>query len=274
MTGNVISIKCVPIESTSIRTGTRRKTTNPGKMARRAIRKRQQKEKVTEKKKGRSLFRRLSTKKAEHVLPSSPATPRAFSLFSRSFSSSEGTPASSKSGKSPPMSGHWSLDSSLNVSSTSSSPSSSTPNSPAGPTHLGRPSSLHVVKHKKSQSLKSPHRRKSVHNIPLSPLARTPSPSPLASSPARSPSPLACVQGHQAGSSNMPQQTIPAYLNPTSAAGQSLMPSNGSRSKGADSSSPMMRRAVSPDRLHPSSAEKIQVQRKASLQEKKSSMDL
>ncbi|XP_041358268.1 microtubule-associated serine/threonine-protein kinase 3-like isoform X2 [Gigantopelta aegis] len=273
MTGNVISIKCVPIESTSIRTGTRRKTTNPGKMARRAIRKRQQKEKVTEKKKGRSLFRRLSTKKAEHVLPSSPASSRSFCHFSRSFSSSEGTPASSKSGKSPPMSGHWSLDSSLNMSSTSSSPSSSTPNSPAGPAHLGRPSSLHVVKHKKSQSLKSPHRRKSVHNIPLSPLARTPSPSPLASSPARSPSPLACVQSHQVGSSSMPQQTIPAYLNPTSA-GQNLAPTNGSRAKGADPSSPMMRRAVSPDRLHPSSAEKLPVQRKASLQEKKASMDL
>ena len=60
-----------------------------------------------------------------------------------------------------------------------------------------RPSSLHGLKHKhklgvKTKTLQSPSRRKSVGHIPLSPLARTPSPSPIPPiSPTRSPSPLA-----------------------------------------------------------------------------------
>lgn len=46
----------------------------------------------------------------------------------------------------------------------------------------------------------SSNRRKSVGHIPLSPLARTPSPSPLPASPTRSPSPLAFpVIVHQPG---------------------------------------------------------------------------
>lgn len=77
---------------------------------------------------------------------------------------------------------------SANTSSQSSSPSSSVPNTPT--TNLGttapiyqRPSSLHGLKHKLHTiggAGKSPssNRRKSVCVIPLSPLARTPSPSP------------------------------------------------------------------------------------------------
>lgn len=84
-------------------------------------------------------------------------------------------------------------------SSQSSSPGSSVPNSPAlaNSPHFQRPSSLQGLKHKlvktfRNTSLPSP-RRKSCGNIPLSPLARTPSPSVLvaATSPTRSPSPLA-----------------------------------------------------------------------------------
>ena len=87
---------------------------------------------------------------------------------------------------------------SVGNSSQSSSPSSSVPNTPtsnlntsAPPLYHQRPSSLHGLKHKLHSigSGKSPSssRRKSVCVIPLSPLARTPSPSPILgpSSPTR-----------------------------------------------------------------------------------------
>ena len=96
-------------------------------------------------------------------------------------------------------------DSSAGNSSQSSSPSSSVPNSPAlaNSPQYQRPSSLHGLKNKlvktfrTTNSLSSP-RRKSCGHIPLSPLARTPSPSVLvgATSPTRSPSPLAFAVGH------------------------------------------------------------------------------
>lgn len=81
-------------------------------------------------------------------------------------------------------------------SSQSTSPSSSVPNTPTSnlnttaPIYHQRPSSLHGLKHKLHTigSGKSPSssRRKSVCVIPLSPLARTPSPSPCGpSSPTR-----------------------------------------------------------------------------------------
>ena len=94
-------------------------------------------------------------------------------------------------------------DSSPGYSSQSSSPGSSVPHSPALGSAVGssslsfqRPSSLHGLKNKlvktfRTTSISSP-RRKSCGHIPLSPLARTPSPSVLlaSSSPTRSPSPL------------------------------------------------------------------------------------
>lgn len=67
-------------------------------------------------------------------------------------------------------------------SSGSSSPLSSGPNSPANSFSSSRPGSLQGLS-KSLSAVKSPNRRKSVHNIPLSPLARTPSPSPMALSP-------------------------------------------------------------------------------------------
>lgn len=106
-------------------------------------------------------------------------------------------------------------------SSQSSSPSSSVPNTPTAnlnttaPIYHQRPSSLHGLKHKLHTigSGKSPSssRRKSVCVIPLSPLARTPSPSPCGpSSPTRSPSPLAfCLGHHPAGASNLTQSYTP-----------------------------------------------------------------
>ena len=61
-----------------------------------------------------------------------------------------------------------------------------------------RPGSLQGLKHKLA-NVKSPHRRKSIHNMPVSPLARTPSPSPLTTSPTRSPSPLTLVIDQKSG---------------------------------------------------------------------------
>ena len=86
-------------------------------------------------------------------------------------------------------------------SSQSSSPSSSAPNSPAGSGHV-RPSTLHGLAPKLSGQRYRSGRRKSAGSIPLSPLARTPSPTPQPTSPQRSPSPLL---GHSLGNSKMAQ---------------------------------------------------------------------
>lgn len=106
-------------------------------------------------------------------------------------------------------------------SSPCSSPNSSSPGSStsignisglSSQSHYQRPSTLHGLKHKLHSSAKnihSPNRRKSVGHIPLSPLARTPSPSPIPVSPTRSPSPLAFPTGHQPGSSNLTQSYSP-----------------------------------------------------------------
>uniref|UniRef100_A0A1B0BXN9 non-specific serine/threonine protein kinase n=1 Tax=Glossina palpalis gambiensis TaxID=67801 RepID=A0A1B0BXN9_9MUSC len=142
-----------------------------------------------------------------------------------------------------------------------------------------RPSTLHGLKHKlhtgcsgsnaicptgssvkslhSSASAPLPNRRKSVGHIPLSPLARTPSPSPLPSSPTRSPSPLAFpLIGHQPGASNTTQSYSPGGSLPvvqTVTAGSKK--TTFVRTKSSEPSSPLLRRALSPDRLHPRSAE-------------------
>lgn len=170
--------------------------------------------------------------------------------------------------------------------------------------HHQRPSTLHGLKHKLHSSVvanKSLHhggnggsistgnaaagssnRRKSVGHIPLSPLARTPSPSPLPASPTRSPSPLAfpvIMPGHQPGASNTTQSYSPGCVIPNSASLNSSLSSGSAHSstltsntgtivtaiaggkktsfarpKSAEPSSPLLRRALSPDRLHPRSA--------------------
>lgn len=102
-----------------------------------------------------------------------------------------------------------------------------------------------------------PNRRKSVGHIPLSPLARTPSPSPLPSSPTRSPSPLAFpLIGHQPGSSNTTQSYSPGGSLPVVQTVTAGTKKTGFvRTKSSEPSSPLLRRALSPDRLHPRSAE-------------------
>ncbi|XP_066585062.1 microtubule-associated serine/threonine-protein kinase 3-like isoform X2 [Prorops nasuta] len=152
---------------------------------------------------------------------------------------------------------------STGTSSPCSSPNSSSPGSNASignitnlsnQSHYQRPSTLHGLKHKlhtAAKNIHSPNRRKSVGHIPLSPLARTPSPSPIPASPTRSPSPLAFPTGHQPGSSNTTQSYSPGVCLST--------PNNQKKSygrpKSAEPGSPLLRRALSPDRLHPRSAE-------------------
>ncbi|XP_074098538.1 microtubule-associated serine/threonine (MAST) protein kinase dop isoform X1 [Cotesia typhae] len=120
--------------------------------------------------------------------------------------------------------------------------------------HYQRPSTLHGLKHKlhsAAKNIHSPNRRKSVGHIPLSPLARTPSPSPIPASPTRSPSPLAFPTGHQPGSSNTTQSYSPGTSLSTPASSKKSY----GRPKSAEPGSPLLRRALSPDRLHPRSAE-------------------
>ncbi|XP_053675715.1 microtubule-associated serine/threonine-protein kinase 2 [Anopheles nili] len=184
-----------------------------------------------------------------------------------------------------------------------SSPSTSAPSTPtgsAGPLGYNdgaplyqRPSTLHVLKHKlhsspcaSNKALHSAagpggrpsNRRKSADHMPLSPLARTPSPSPLPASPTRSSSPLAFPVVHPLGASNTTQSYSPGGLPAAAVAAASAgLPSaiavpgivgaggiGGSptpptkkgfpRAKTAEPSSPLLRRALSPDRLHPRSA--------------------
>lgn len=175
---------------------------------------------------------------------------RSFQSFSRSIS----TPASDQVARSPstpkiPMSS----DTSRSSDNSQSSSSSSCGSSPSVSSHYHqRPSTLHGLKHKlhsAAKNIHSPNRRKSVGHIPLSPLARTPSPSPLPSSPTRSPSPLTFPPGHQPGSSNTTQS-----YSPGSSSGSSSKKTF-ARPKSSEPGSPLLRRALSPDRLHPRSAE-------------------
>ncbi|XP_017889113.1 microtubule-associated serine/threonine-protein kinase 3 isoform X2 [Ceratina calcarata] len=198
--------------------------------------------------------------------PSMVTPSRSFQSFTRSQETSPYFAACTKSVCSPsPPTNRVSSDSyhSTGNSSPCSSPNSSSPSSTtsaanlptiANQSHYQRPSTLHGLKHKlhtAAKNIHSPNRRKSVGHIPLSPLARTPSPSPLPASPTRSPSPLAFPTGHQPGSSNTTQSYSPGVCLST--------PNNQKkgygRPKSAEPGSPLLRRALSPDRLHPRSAE-------------------
>ncbi|TSK18024.1 Microtubule-associated serine/threonine-protein kinase 1 [Bagarius yarrelli] len=193
--GNKVTVTTTPFENTSIKVGPARRSSYKSKMARRS--KRTAKE-GQESKKRSSLFRQIT--KQSNLLHTS----RSLSSLNRSLSSSEslpGSPTHSLSARSPTQSYRSSPDSSyLGASSQSSSPSSSTPNSPAASQHM-RPSSLHGLSPKLHRQYRSA-RCKSAGNIPLSPLAHTPS--PTKSSP---PS----LSGHTVGSSHM-TQSFPVKL--------------------------------------------------------------
>ncbi|XP_035260971.1 microtubule-associated serine/threonine-protein kinase 1 isoform X2 [Anguilla anguilla] len=195
--GNKVTVTTTPFENTSIKIGPARKSSYKSKMARRNKRT-IAKEGQESSKKRSSLFRKIT--KQSNLLHTS----RSLSSLNRSLSSSEslpGSPTHSLSARSPTQSYRSTPDSSyLGASSQSSSPASSTPNSPAASQHM-RPSSLHGLSPKLHRQYRSA-RCKSAGNIPLSPLAHTPSPTQS------SPPPL---PGHTVGSSNT-TQTFPAKL--------------------------------------------------------------
>ncbi|KAJ8376296.1 hypothetical protein SKAU_G00068760 [Synaphobranchus kaupii] len=194
--GIKVSISATPFENTSIKVGPARKSSYKSKMARRNKKTKTKEGQDSSSKKRNSLFRKI-TKQASLL-----HTSRSLSSLNRSLSSGESVPGSPTHNLSPrsPTQGYRSTpDSTHSVggnSSQSSSPSSSVPNSPASSGHI-RPSSLHGLAPKLQRQYRSP-RRKSAGNIPLSPLARTPSPTPQSTSPQRSPSPL---PGHALGGS-------------------------------------------------------------------------
>ncbi|XP_033341314.2 microtubule-associated serine/threonine (MAST) protein kinase dop isoform X3 [Megalopta genalis] len=274
--GDHVTLRSTPLENTSIKTGGRKRDLAQSKMARRTLYKqRKQKRDHSDKKRKTSLFKRISSKRASVEMqqmaagicsPSMVTPSRSFQSFTRSQETSPYFTACTKSVCSPsPPTNRVSSDSyhSTGNSSSCSSPNSSSPGSNtsaanlatiSNQSHYQRPSTLHGLKHKlhtAAKNIHSPNRRKSVGHIPLSPLARTPSPSPLPASPTRSPSPLAFPTGHQPGSSNTTQSYSPGVCLST--------PNNQKKSygrpKSAEPGSPLLRRALSPDRLHPRSAE-------------------
>uniref|UniRef100_A0A8C5WXJ3 non-specific serine/threonine protein kinase n=1 Tax=Laticauda laticaudata TaxID=8630 RepID=A0A8C5WXJ3_LATLA len=192
--GNKVSITTTPFENTSIKTGPARKNSYRGRMVRRS--KKTKKKESLERR--RSLFKKLA-KQPSPLLHTS----RSFSCLNRSLSSGEslpGSPTHSLSPRSPTPS----LRSTPDFPSgkelvIKDSPSSSAPNSPAGSGHI-RPSTLHGLGPKLGGSRYRSGRRKSAGSIPLSPLARTPSPTPQPTSPQRSPSPLL---GHSIGNAKI-----------------------------------------------------------------------
>lgn len=198
--------------------------------------------------------------RSQDVLNSSPPSMRTTPLNRQSLSPSDSYNQHSATNSSPSSSGSSTTPPSVSTSANRSSNSKQ---------HYQRPSTLHGLKHKLhssscSKSLHAaspscptnvPSRRKSVGHIPLSPLARTPSPSPLPASPTRSPSPLAFPVGHQPGSSNTTQSYSPSAGSTPTTAVSGQTKKGFARPKGSEPGSPLLRRALSPDRLHPRSAE-------------------
>ncbi|XP_010219601.1 PREDICTED: microtubule-associated serine/threonine-protein kinase 2-like [Tinamus guttatus] len=254
--GNKVSISTTPFENTSIKVGPARKASYKSKMARRN--KKSKTKDGQESKKKSSLFRKI-TKQASLL-----HTSRSLSSLNRSLSSGEsvpGSPTHNLSPRSPTQSYRSTPESVHSVggnSSQSSSPSSSVPNSPASSGHI-RPSSLHGLAPKLQRQYRSP-RRKSAGNIPLSPLAHTPSPTPQSTSPQRSPSPL---PGHSVGSSSV-IQSFPVKLHSSPPLVRQI-----SRPKSAEPPrSPLLKRVQSAEKLAASlssSEKKLGSSRKHSL---------
>ncbi|KAA0706256.1 Microtubule-associated serine/threonine-protein kinase 1 [Triplophysa tibetana] len=226
--GSKVMVTTTPFENTSIKTGPARKLSYKAKMARRV-------KKTTkdgqESKKRSSLFRKIT--KQSNLLHTS----RSLSSLNRSLSSGDSLPASpthNLSARSPTQTYRSPPDSTyLGTSSQSSSPASSTPNSPAASHHM-RPSSLYGLSPKLHRQYRSA-RCKSAGNIPLSPLAHTPSPT------SSSPPPIA---GHTFGSSNT-TQAFPAKLHASP-------PITRPRPKSAEPPrSPLLQRVQSAEKLGP-----------------------
>ncbi|KAM5260409.1 microtubule-associated serine/threonine-protein kinase 4 isoform 6-T6 [Hipposideros larvatus] len=236
--GNKVSITTTPFENTSIKTGPARRNSYKSRMVRRS--KKSKKKECLERR--RSLFKKLA-KQPSPLLHTS----RSFSCLNRSLSSGEslpGSPTHSLSPRSPTPSYRSTPDfPSGTNSSQSSSPSSSAPNSPAGSGHI-RPSTLHGLAPKLSGQRYRSGRRKSAGSIPLSPLARTPSPTPQPTSPQRSPSPLL---GHSLGNSKITQGFPSKMHSPPTIVRHIVRPKSAEPPR-----SPLLKRVQSEEKLSPS----------------------
>ncbi|XP_078723644.1 microtubule-associated serine/threonine-protein kinase 2-like [Lampetra fluviatilis] len=260
--GYKVSIATTPFENTSIKVGPARRGSYKSRMARRS--KKSKKKEGTDNRKRTPLFRKV-TRQVTLL-----QTSRSLSSLNRSLSSSEsvpGSPTHSLSPRSPPQCYRSTPDSahSGGTSSPSSSPCSSTPNSPAGSGHI-RPSTLQGLAPKVQRTYRSP-RRKSASSIPLSPLARTPSPgrpcssatgtaagtgasgSPPPSrseSPTPTPSPALCHPGLAAGAGVGKMHSSP----PTVIRQVFVNASQSTRPKSAEPPrSPLLKRVQSAERL-------------------------
>ncbi|XP_004465643.2 microtubule-associated serine/threonine-protein kinase 4 isoform X2 [Dasypus novemcinctus] len=236
--GNKVSITTTPFENTSIKTGPARRNSYKSRMVRRS--KKSKKKESLERR--RSLFKKLA-KQPSPLLHTS----RSFSCLNRSLSSGEslpGSPTHSLSPRSPTPSYRSTPDfPSGTNSSQSSSPSSSAPNSPAGSGHI-RPSTLHGLAPKLSGQRYRSGRRKSAGSIPLSPLARTPSPTPQPTSPQRSPSPLL---GHSLGNPKITQAFPSKMHSPPTIVRHIVRPKSAEPPR-----SPLLKRVQSEEKLSPS----------------------
>ncbi|XP_071799518.1 microtubule-associated serine/threonine-protein kinase 3-like isoform X4 [Asterias amurensis] len=257
---NQVILRVVPLENTTIKAGSRRHNLATSKMARR--RKKTKRRDTIDKKRRSSVYRRPSLKRnsVDQVSPLVTSGNRNSLVTYRSPPSAETSPRSPtilKSPRSPPIF-HAPLEASMSspvTLSQSSSSGSSCPNSPASMSasySSSRPSSLSGLAHKLPRAFRSSgHRRKSVGHIPLSPLARTPSSSPIPTSPVRSPSPLTIVtnMGHSPGSSNTTQTyQAHALASPTLSAPMKVKTKKFMRSWNLDTPpSPLLRRALSPE---------------------------
>ncbi|KAM6903029.1 microtubule-associated serine/threonine-protein kinase 3 [Xenentodon cancila] len=238
--GSKVAISTTPFENTSIKTGPARRNSYRSKMVR--CGKKPKKEKTPERR--RSLFRRFAMQPSPLL-----HTSRSFSSLNHSLSSGEslpGSPTHSLSPRSPTAALRPAPDftQSGGNSSQSSSPSSSAPNSPAGSGHI-RPSTLHGLGPKLPGQRLRQGRRKSASSIPLSPLARTPSPTPQPTSPQRSPSPL--FSGHSVALSKT-TQAFPAKIHsPPTIVRHIVCPKNAEPPR-----SPLLKRVQSEEKLSPS----------------------
>ncbi|XP_032394798.1 microtubule-associated serine/threonine-protein kinase 4 isoform X5 [Etheostoma spectabile] len=241
--GSKVAISTTAFENTSIKTGPARRNSYRSKMVRCAKKpKKEKKEKTPERR--RSLFRRFAMQPSPLL-----HTSRSFSSLNHSLSSGEslpGSPTHSLSPLSPTATFRHTPDftQSGGNSSQSSSPSSSAPNSPAGSGHI-RPSTLHGLGPKLPGQRLRQGRRKSASSIPLSPLARTPSPTPQPTSPQRSPSPL--LSGHPVAISKT-NQAFPAKIHSPPTIVRHIV-----RPKSAEPPrSPLLKRVQSEEKLSPS----------------------
>ncbi|XP_061604011.1 microtubule-associated serine/threonine-protein kinase 4 isoform X4 [Phyllopteryx taeniolatus] len=238
--GRKVSITTTPFENTSIKRGPARRNSYKSKMVRCA--KKAKKEKTPERR--RSLFRRFAMQPSPLL-----HTSRSFTSLNHSLSSGEslpGSPTHSLSPRSPTAAFRLPPDFTLSGgnSSQSSSPSSSAPNSPAGSTHI-RPSTLHGLGPKLPGQRLRQGRRKSAGSIPLSPLARTPSPTPQPTSPQRSPSPL--LGGHSVAISKSAQSFPVKIHSPPTIIRHIVRPKSAEPPR-----SPLLKRVQSEEKLSPS----------------------